>query len=283
MLKEKRAQEVDDSASYLRSKKPLRATRGIELPHWSYRRLLSVLLGLAAAGSGAYALHRYIHSSPRFRVDAQVGNLRIAGLKLLDGEKIRGIFAGDLGLSMNAVALEQRRRQVEQLPWVRRASVGRIWPNKIAVYIEERSPIAFLRLPQEGGTRLIDAEGVILTPLEGKQFDLHVVKGIDPAMDAGARKMRMNLFARLRDALDAQQPRFGAFVSEIDIGDPKNAVVSVLYKDEVIDLRMGNEHLRHRFEVFLKYIDTWKSKFGPIASADLRFEDQVTVTPVKRS
>ena len=152
MVKEKRAQEVDDSASYLRSKKPLRATRGIELPHWSYRRLLSVLLGLAAAGSGAYALHRYIHSSPRFRVDAQVGNLRIAGLKLLDGEKIRGIFAGDLGLSMNAVALEQRRRQVEQLPWVRRASVGRIWPNKIAVYIEERSPIAFLRLPQEGGT-----------------------------------------------------------------------------------------------------------------------------------
>ncbi len=283
MVREKRTKEVDDSASYLRSKKPLRATRGIVLPNWSYRRILPILLGLAAAVSGAYALNDYVNSSARFRVDPQAGNPRIAGLKVLDGEKIRSLFAGDLDLSINAMDLEQRRRQVEQLPWVRRASVGRIWPNKIVVYVEERSPVAFLRLPNEGGTRLIDSAGVILTPVEGKQFDLHVVKGIDPSMDAGARKIRMNLFVRLMDALDAQQPRFGEFVSEIDIGDPRNAVISALYKKEVIDLQMGDEHLRHRFEVFLKYIDTWKAEFGPIASADLRFEDQVTVTPIKRS
>ncbi len=281
MGREKRTQEVDDSASYLRSEKPLRATRGIARLNWARRRVLSILLGTAAAVSSAYALNRYIHSSPRFQADPQAGNPRIEGLNLLDGEKIRGIFAGDLGLNIHAVDLAQRRRQVEQLPWVKRASVGRIWPNTIAVYVEERDPVAFLRLPEKGGTRLIDADGVILTPLAGKRFNLHVVKGIDPSMDAGARKLRMNLFVRLMDQLDARKPRLSEFVSEIDIGNPENAVVSAFYKDEVIDLQMGNEHLRHRFEVFLKYIDSWKAEFGPIASADLRFEGQVIVTRLK--
>ncbi len=282
MVGEKRTKGVDDSVSYLRTKKPLQATRGIELSNWSYRRILSILLGLSTVGAGAYALNYYINSSPRFRADPKVGNPRIAGLKLLDGEKIHGIFSGDLGLNINAMYLEQRRQQVEQLPWVRQASVGRIWPNKIAVYIEERSPVAFLLLTDKGGTRLVDSEGVILTPIEGEQFNLPVVKGIDSSMNAGARKIRMNLFVHLMDALDSQQPRFSKFVSEIDIADLKNAVVSAIYKNEIVDLQMGNEHLRHRFEVFLKYIDSWKAKFGPIKSVDLRFEDQVTVTPVKR-
>jgi hypothetical protein len=282
MVRKKRIQEVDDSASYLRSKKPLRATRGIELPDWPYRRILVVLMGLSIAVSSAYALNAYVSSSARFRVDPAVGNPQVAGLKLLDADEIRRIFADDLGLAMSAVDLEERRQQVEQLGWVRRASVGRVWPNKIAVYIEEREPVAFLRLPKNGGTRLIDSDGVILTPIEGKQFDLPVIKGIDAVMESGARQIRMNLFGRLMESLDSKQPRLSEFLSEVDISDPKNAVVSAIYKDEVVDLQMGDEHLRHRFEVFLKYIDTWKAEFGSVKSADLRFEDQVAVTPVKR-
>ena len=282
MAKKKQTKEIDDSASYLRSKKPLRAKRGPALPNWSYSRVILVLSAAAAAVAGALALRDSIESSPRFRVNEQPGNLLITGLNVLDGEKIRGIFAEDAGLSIASVDLEQRRRQVEQLPWVRRASVGRLWPNRIAVYVEERAPIAFLRLPNKGGIRLIDSDGVILTPAAGDELDLHVVRGIDPAMDAAARKIRMDLFVRLQEALDAQQPRFGEFIAEIDLGDPLNAVISVLYEDEIIDLQMGHEHLRHRFEIFLKYIDTWKAQFGSIATANLRFKDQVTVTPVKR-
>ncbi len=241
-----------------------------------------MLIGLLMAVSSVYAFNFYVGSSPRFRVDAGVGNPQVAGLNLLDGDEIRRIFADDLGLAMSAVDLEDRRRQVEALAWVRRASVGRIWPNKIAVYIEERSPVAFLRLPKKRGTQLIDSDGVVLTPLAGRQFDLPVIKGIDASMEDGARKIRMNLFGRLMESLDSQQPEFSEFLSEVDVSDPKNAVVSAIYKDEVVDLQMGDDHLRHRFEVFLKYIDTWKAEFGPVKSADLRFEDQVAVTPVKR-
>ena len=282
MAKKKQTKEIDDSAAYLRSKKPLRAKRGLALPNWSYSRVILVLSAAAAAAAGALVLRDSIESSPRFRVDGQPGNLLITGLNVLDGEKIRGIFAEDIGLSIASVDLDQRMQQVEQLPWVRRASVGRLWPNRIAVYVEERSPIAFLRLPNKGGIRLIDSEGVILTPAAGEELDLHVVRGIDPTMDAAARKIRMDLFVRLQEALDAQQPRFGEFIAEIDLGDPLNAVISVLYEDEIIDLQMGHEHLRHRFEIFLKYIDTWKAQFGSIATANLRFKDQITVTPVKR-
>ena len=42
-----------------------------------------------------------------------------------------------------SVNLEALRQSLEQLPWVRRAEVRRLWPSSIEVNIEEHEPVAF--------------------------------------------------------------------------------------------------------------------------------------------
>ena len=64
-----------------------------------------------------------------------------------------------------------------------------------------------------------------------------------------------------------------------DVSDAGNAVVLARYHDRPIQLQMGNRHLRHRLDVFLSYIEAWRSEFGPLRSVDLRFDKQVTVMP----
>lgn len=54
------------------------------------------------------------------------------------------------------------RRRIERLPWVRTATVERIFPDEVAVAVTERTPYAVWRKP--GGDILIDEEGRELGP-----------------------------------------------------------------------------------------------------------------------
>ena len=51
------------------------------------------------------------------------------------------------------------QKQVESLPWVKQASVKRIWPGTLTIAVTERHPVA--RLEQDG---LVDSEGEIFFP-----------------------------------------------------------------------------------------------------------------------
>ena len=54
-------------------------------------------------------------------------------------------FPADRDRSVLRIPLDDRRRQLESLPWVEQAAVRRALPNTIEVEITERTPIAFLR------------------------------------------------------------------------------------------------------------------------------------------
>ena len=69
-------------------------------------------------------------------------------------------------------------------------------------------------------------------------------------------------------------------VSEVDVADLTNAVVLAKHRGRMIKLQMGDRHLKHRLDVFLSYIEAWRSEYGPVQAVDLRFEKQVTVKPV---
>lgn len=56
------------------------------------------------------------------------------------------------------VDLDRVRVAFEQLPWVRRASVRRVWPNRLAVAIEEHRPFAIWN-----ETRLVNSHGELFS------------------------------------------------------------------------------------------------------------------------
>jgi cell division protein FtsQ len=84
------------------------------------------------------------------------------------------------------------RQRIERLPWVRAATVERVFPDEVDITVTERTPYAVWRKP--GGDILIDEEGRELgRTIRGGSAGLPVVAGDGAA--AAARKLLGNLSA----------------------------------------------------------------------------------------
>ena len=219
--------------------------------------------------------------NPAFLLSQDEANWQLDGLSAVRQEEIHSVFAADFGRSLVSVDPTERLGRVTSLQWVRSARVARVWPNKIAISVEERVPIAFLRIPSASSAYMIDSDGVILDVRMGGDGSLPVLTGIDAEMPIEDRLDRIRLFEDLVRAFGETDLAFGRSVSEVNLSDADNAVVLAMHGDEMVELQMGDRHLQHRLDVFLNYIDAWRSEFGPVASVDLRFEKQVALKPVQ--
>jgi cell division protein FtsQ len=272
-------QQRTSEESYLRSKRPVRVRPGLRA--WAYRALrwgLAVVLVTAVGFSVAHALETYLDAGPRFQLRDE--GLRVTGLRYLSPARVERVLAADIGSSVASIPLEERRQELSGIDWVARASVLRIWPNRLWVHINERHPIGFVRI--SGGkhttsTRLVDGEGIFLDPPPGAAFSLPVITGIGPSMPLAERQKRLALFERLISEMDSGDPPYSPLLSEIDISDLRNVRTSTLHGSDIIDLQMGDDQFRHRYALFLKYVDGWKKEFGKVRAVDLRFEGQVAV------
>jgi cell division protein FtsQ len=279
--KPKRQDASGESEAYRRRKRPVRVRSWVfDWRNWPWRPIAFTLAFISLGGTSVYAVNRYLGDGPRFRL-ADSG-LAITGLQRLEEPAIRAIFRDDLGQSLTDIPVEARRQALLETPWVEHASVARLWPDRIWVHVRERVPVAFVRVSgADGGmrARLIDTQGVFLDPMKGVRFELPVLDGISSDLPVPARRERVALYLTLMNELDGQEPHYGARISQVDVSDPENAKASVAHQGEVVVLEMGNELFRHRFETFLKYVESWRDQFGAVASVDLRYEDQVVVMP----
>jgi cell division protein FtsQ len=78
-------------------------------------------------------------------------HVNLPTIKALAAEKFLGNFFD--------IRLDYARQAVESMPWVRKASVRRVWPNRLVVAIEEHQPLGIWN-PQEG-TRLMNTFGEV--------------------------------------------------------------------------------------------------------------------------
>ena len=166
---------------------------------------LAVLSGLTAS---AYLLKSYLDRDERFRI-AGAGNIAVSGLTEVSRAEMLPVFGEDIGRNIFYVPLSERRRQLEQLPWVERATVMRLLPDQIRVSVVERQPVAFVRLgPQIG---LVDANGVLLTMpaalMAQRHYSFPVVTGFDAHDPLASRKARMVVYQRLLSELDSNGQR----------------------------------------------------------------------------
>lgn len=274
-----------ETGAYRRRKQPVRVRRWIfDWRNWPLRPVLFTATFLAVAVGSAYAIERYVAQGPEFQLEE--AGLVVTGLERVDEARVRSVFADDIGKSLLDTPLEARRIATLAVPWVADAAVVRLWPDRIWVDIRERHPTAFVRVPSSRGSlelRMIDDRGVFLDPLSGEEFDLPVIDGVEPDAPREEREKRVRLFERLVADLDAEEPPYSGQISQIDVGDAKNAKVTVVDDGQVVELLMGDKLFRHRFEVYLQYIDSWNQQFGKVGSVDLRIKDQVVVLPYAQS
>jgi cell division protein FtsQ len=293
---------ADEEPKYLRRQKPLEIKRR-KFGRKAWKSYLYAT-GWAAAGLAgiwfAYECGSFLLNSRQMAL-VHPEQVVISGNHYVPRIGVLEIFAADRNQSVLRIPLQERRRQIESVPWVEQAVVRRALPNTIQVELVERTPIAFLREGSDMG--LIDVHGVILKrPLEGN-FHFPVITGITADMPADDRAKRMQLFAAFTQQLATA--RAGALdqVSEVDLSDagdlratltglqglpvsedvpaPNGSSSGWGQVDAPVRVHFGDGDFEAKYQTLIENIGTWRATTGRVASVDLRFNGQAVVNPEK--
>jgi cell division protein FtsQ len=241
---------------------------------------LAALTVLGALTFAGLVTARFLERDARFRI-AGTENIQAAGLSEVSRSELLPVFGEDIGRNIFFVPLGERRRQLEQIPWVERATVMRVLPDRIRIEVVERHPIAFTRHGQQIG--LVDADGVLLTmapkTMAERNYSFPVLTGIDAGDSPEARKRRMAVYQQMMAELDAGGKHDSEQISEVDLTDPEDARVLMPDLGADILVHLGNERFSDRFERYKANIAEWRQQYPKLRAVDLRFDhnDEQTV------
>lgn len=222
-----------------------------------------VLAGVGAVAAGLAWLMR----SPVF----PIRSIQLEGdLARNSVPTIRANAAPRLAGNFFSVDLQQGRAAFETVPWVRRAIVRRVWPDRLAVRLEEHRAVA-LWLGEDGAERLVNSFGEVFEANVGDVEDdnLPVLSGPE-----GSAAQMLTLFQRLQPALaqlDLVMQRVhlsgrGSWRLELDSG-------------ATLELGRGSAaELLARTERFVRTVATVTTRWqAPLEYADLRHTDGYAV------
>ena len=239
---------------------------------------LCALIVLGGLATGGFYLKTYIDSDARFRI-AGAGSIEATGLTQVTRAEMLPVFGEDIGRNIFYIDLAERRRQLEEIPWVERATVMRLLPDRIRVDVVERQPVAFTRHGQQIG--LVDASGVLLampaSTMVQHHYSFPVLTGIDPRDPLPSRKARMALYQRLLAELDTNGQHISEQISEIDLTDPEDARVFMPEQGADILAHFGEDRFLERYQRYKAHIAEWRQQYPKLAAVDLRYDQQVVL------
>jgi cell division protein FtsQ len=239
---------------------------------------LGILIVMGGLATGVYFLKTYLERDARFRI-AGAGNIQATGLTEVSRAQMLPVFGEDIGRNIFFINLSDRRKKLEEIPWVERATVMRLLPDRIRVMVVERQPVAFVRQDQQIG--LVDANGVLLSmpaaSMAQHHYSFPVVTGIDPRDTPSSRKARMAIYESLLAELDANNQHYSEQISEIDLTDPEDARVMMPEQGDDILAHFGDDRFLERFQRYKAHIAEWRQQYPRLTAVDLRYDRQVVL------
>jgi cell division protein FtsQ len=222
----------------------------------------------------------------------------LTGTQFVPRARVLEVFAADRNHSVLRIPLDQRRHQLETIPWVEHATVRRALPNRVEVEILERTPIAFLRQGSE--LSLVDFHGVILERPTKAAFHFPVVTGISAEMAQEDRERRMRLYAAFAQQIEAARGGALEKVSEVDLADVNDLRASLTglagrpagtnaaanassgafgQADAPLLVHFGDGDFETKYRNLVENIGHWRATAGRVDSVDLRFNREAVVNP----
>ena len=247
--------------------------------------IAAIVVGCGGLSAWAYS---YGMTSWRFRIHSSDA-VEITGVKNASRAHVMEVAGADIGRNVFFVPLDERKKQLELIPWVQEATVMRLLPNRIAVTIQERTPVAFAQI----GSRisLIDANGVVMGLPANRQtkFSFPVIRGITDTEPLSSRAAAMKIYNRLVSELSPadgdepsrESPNYVKQLSEVDLSDPENVKVTANDPGGTMVVHLGAQDFLSRYKLYVSHIAEWRQQFQNVQSVDLRYEGQVIVNPDK--
>ena len=270
----------EETEAFLRSSGRRRVKRGL-IPQSRPGRIVAgvtTVVCLLAACGGTVLAARFATTDPHFIVPSSRA-IDVDGNTHVTRSQMLSVFGEDIDRNIFSVPLEQRRAQLEQMPWVEHATVMRLLPNRIRVRVVERVPVAFVR---EGGRiGLVDANGVLLdippdTPgTAGYTFP--VITGLKASETADERAEQMRLYGAFLKDLDSDGKSTSSQLSEIDVSDPEDARALIPDHNAEVLVHFGKENFLARYKRFQDHIAEWRAQYPRLSTVDMRYEWQVVL------
>jgi cell division protein FtsQ len=240
--------------------------------------LVCALVVLGGFTAAVLAFRTSLERDPRFRI-AGATDIQASGLTEVSRSEMLPVFGEDIGRNVFFVPLDERRKQLESIPWIERATVMRVLPDQIRVNVVERQPVAFTRQGQQIG--LVDANGVLLTmpasAMAAHHYSFPVITGIDGGDPAASRRARMAVYQRMMGDLDSTGQHFSQQISEIDLTDPEDARVLMPEQGADILAHFGEDRFLERYQRYKAHIAEWRQQYPNLAAVDLRYDQQVVL------
>ncbi len=169
------------------------------------------------------------------------------------------------------VDLASVRDSIEALPWVRHAAVRRLWPDGLAVTLEEHQAVA--------QWRHLSGESALLNR-QGEVFDAELPEDAPPLpLLSGPAEMAGEILARLA-AFESRLAPLGRHVRALTLS-PRRAWRVQL--DDGATLELGRDEERHpldeRLARFVAHYPGVKAHFGDIRGFDMRYPNGFALIP----
>jgi cell division protein FtsQ len=236
-----------------------------------FRLAVGAGLALALAGVATWTVLAVLRAPA-----LEISRIEVRGTEYLSKGDVLALLNGLRGRNIVRVRLDDYRRRVLASPWVADATLSRSLPATVVVRIVERRPMAVGR---EGENLfLVDEQGDEIDEYGPRyaDFDLPIVDGLarGAAHEAEANGRRVQLVARLMADVRAR-PDLAKRISQVDVSDPRDAVVMV--DEDTAHVRLGDERFLERLRSYVELAPTLHQEVPAIDYVDLRFGDRVYV------
>ncbi|MEQ1929910.1 MAG: cell division protein FtsQ/DivIB [Parvularculaceae bacterium] len=216
------------------------------------------IVGVFVMWAGGYVglLAERVDASVReasVRSGFEIKRVTLKGREQSSVEDIERAMGPAVGESILHFDLGEARRRVENIGWVKAASVSRLLPNTIHVSVRERAPAAVWQM--SGQLHLVDASGAVIRSVKADEYaDLPLVVG------AGAPEAAADILNEL-----ASRPALGDQISSLTrMGDRRwnlrlRAGVDVYLPEgdvsEALDILVKLQETGGTLDQALKHID----------------------------
>ncbi len=270
--------DAEKESPFLRAQKRVPARRS-PLPKKTATKILWAMLAILVAcvfAIGASVLYHYGQHSWRFRLNSS-DDIEMTGLGNVTRSQVMEVMGGDIGRNVFFIPLDERQKQLQQIPWIESASVMRFAPDRIKIQVKERTPVAFAQIGSK--IMLADAGGVLMELSSKKKYSFPVILGMSSSQPLSTRFAQMKIYNQLVRELDSEGAHYSQDLSEVDLSDPEDVKVLTNDPDGEVLVHLGSSNYLDRFKIYVAHLREWRQQFPKLESVDLRYDRQIIVNP----
>ncbi len=205
----------------------------------------------------------YVHllEDPHFRVR----EIEVEGSRKIPKEALLALMVIEGMPNLFSVRLKEVIKRLETHPWIEQVRVGKVFPNKILIQIEEKKPIAIIQLEE---LYYIDTQGEIFSPVgEGDEYNYPYLTGLSRRVlekePTEAKRLISKALEILRIARQEKLPPLKE-ISEIHM--EKTFGIHCFTKTEGVEVKMGWEDFGEKLRrLSLIWADLRKRGFSAVS------------------